>query len=309
MSILIICNNKDPEPWQKSLRKKLPGTSISIYPDVKDKDSIELAICWKPANNVLENFPNLKAVQSLGASVEHIFDTNNIDKLIQVTRIIDPQLSVDMFEFLLAISLNHIKNLKTYFHQNLRKEWKQHPYLSINECTISIMGLGKIGGYVAKNFSKTGFLVQGWALPGTNIKGVKVFSGKNGLIKMLSNTDILINILPLTKETKGILNKKLLMNIKKGAFLINVGRGPHLVNKDLLGLLNDNHLSGASLDVFDEEPLPEDSILWNKPKINITPHVASLTNINTAVEQIVDNYRRLKSGRPLKNLVSHESGF
>ncbi len=309
MSILVICNNKDPEPWCVSLQKKLPDVSISIFPEIKNKDSVEFAICWKPENNVLRKFPNIKAIQSLGASVEHIFETNLIDTKIQVSRIVDPQLSVDMFEFLLAITLNQLKNLHIYNNQNSEKIWEQHSYQSIKSTTVSILGLGKIGAHVASNFLRTGFIVQGWALPEIDIPEVKIFSGKGGLKNMMAVTDVLINILPLTNETRGILNKNNLQNLKKGAFLINVGRGPHLVNEDLVYLLNNNHISGASIDVFDEEPLPLDHMFWNNPKIHITPHVASLTNINTAVDQIVQNYIRLKESKPLLNLVSHEKGF
>lgn len=309
MSILIICNNKDPKPWADALKKELPGTEINIYPDVQDKEKVEFAICWKPDNNVLKPFTNIKAIQSLGASVEHIFDTNEIDYNIQVSRIIDPQLSHDMYEFLLAITLNHLRKLSLYEVQQNQKKWEQHSYQNIKSTTVSILGAGKIGGYVAANFAKIGFDVQTWSEEIVNIPSVNSFYEDDGLQSMLKDTDVLINLLPLTKKTKGILNKKLLLKLKKDAYLINVGRGPHLVNDDLLNLLSQNHLSGAFLDVFDEEPLPQNHTFWNHPKISITPHVASLTNTNTAVQQIVENYNRLKNDKPLLNLVSHERKY
>ena len=309
MSILIICNNKDPKPWANALKIELPDTKISIFPDVQNKEDVEFAICWKPDNNVLKAFTNIKAIQSLGASVEHIFDNNKIEKEVQVSRIIDPQLSHDMYEFLLAISLNHIRKLGFYKLQQNMNKWEQHSYQNIKSTTVSILGAGKIGGYVAANFAKVGFVVQTWSEEVVNIPLVNSFYEDNGLKSLLKNTDILINLLPLTNKTRGILNKKLLLKLKKAAYLINVGRGPHLVNEDLLDLLDNNHLSGASLDVFDEEPLPDNHPFWKHPKISVTPHIASLTNTNTAVKQIVGNYKRLEKGEELLNIVSHERGY
>ncbi|MFC2097184.1 2-hydroxyacid dehydrogenase [Bacteroidota bacterium] len=309
MSILIISNNKDPKPWADALKKELPDTEINIFPEVTDEDEVEFAICWKPDNNVLKNFPNIKAIQSLGASVEHIFDTNEIERNVQISRIIDPQLSHDMYEFLLAITMNHLRKLKLYNNQQDKKKWEQHSYRNIQTSTVSILGAGKIGGYVAANFAKVGFNVQTWSEEVVNIHSVNSFYEDDGLENMLGNTDILINLLPLTKETKGILNKTNLLKLKQGAYLINVGRGPHLLNEDLVELLSKKHLSGAFLDVFNEEPLPKDDFLWEHPGISITPHIASLTNINTAVNQIVENYKRLKDGKYLLNLVSHKKGY
>jgi len=309
MSILIICNNKDPQPWADALKKELPDVGINIFPDIKNVKDVEFAICWKPGTNVLQAFTNIKAVQSLGASVEHIFDTNIIDKNVQVSRIIDPQLSHDMYEFLLSISLNHLRKLNLYkVQQNLNK-WEQHSYENIKSTTVSILGAGKIGGYVAANFAKVGFVVQTWSEEVVNIPLVKSFYEDGGLKSLLNNSDILINLLPLTNKTRGILNRELLLKLKKGSYLINVGRGPHLVNEDLMELLSQNHLSGASLDVFDEEPLPDNHPFWNHPKINVTPHIASLTNTKTAVQQIVENFNRLQKGIPLLNVVSHQKGY
>jgi len=214
-----------------------------------------------------------------------------------------------MFEFLLALSMNHLRDIDQYKKQEAQKKWDQLAYRNISSTYISILGAGKIGGHVAAEFAKTGFEVQTWSEDKVDIPEVKNSVGEDGLSEMLRTTDILINLLPLTKKTKGLLNKKLLINIKKGAYLINVGRGPHLEENDLLELLNSGHLSGAALDVFDQEPLPDGHVFWDHPGISITPHVASLTNIDTAVDQIVANYKRLQNEEDLLNTVSHEKGY
>ena len=305
MSIVIICNERYAKNWAKAFREKLLTTEIHIYPNVPSPETVEFAAVWKAPAGALSGFPNLKAVQSLGAGVEHIFDFQKIDENIPVARIVDPQLSEDMWEYVLMLTLNHLKNIPIYFQQQSKKEWKQHRYKTIKETTVSILGLGKIGSHVASRFSEIGFNVQGWSNSKKNIPDVISFFGKNGFDEILSNTDFLINILPLTSDTEGILNKTNLSKLKKDAYLINVGRGGHLVDEDLLELIDSEHLSGAALDVFQEEPLPVNHPFWGHPKITAMPHVAGLTNPKTAVLQMVENYKRVKRGEGLINEVSH----
>jgi glyoxylate/hydroxypyruvate reductase len=309
MSILLICNNKDPKPWAEALDEKLPAERIEIFPEVENDKSVEFIICWRPEKNIFKRFPNLKAIQSLGASVNHIFDTNRVRDNIQVSRIIDSQLSQDIFEFTLAATLNHIRRLNTYARLQEMKAWIPMPYRSIKKTTVSILGLGKIGGYVAKKFAAMGFKVQGWSTSVKKIPGVKSFTGKEGLYKLLENTEVLINILPLTKETKGILNRRTMSRLKSDAYIINAGRGEHIVEKSLLEQIKRTHISGALLDVFYEEPLPIEHPFWNHSEIRITPHIAALTNIKTSIGQIVENYNCLKKGKKLLNTVSVTKGY
>lgn len=309
MSILIIFENKNPQPWKKILKEKLPNTTVEIYPDVKDKSDIDFAICWKPKNNVFAQFPNLKVAQSVGAAIDHITNSQTIDDHITVTRIIDKQLSSDMWEFLISIVISQIKNIPLYAEQQKSKTWRQHEYLSIHGTTISILGLGKIGGFVAENFAKMGFKVNGWSNSKKEITNVKSYTGKEELDIFLSQSNFLINLLPLTNETENIINKNMLKKLPKGSFFINVGRGEHLIEKDLLELLDNSHLSGALLDVFREEPLPNNHPFWQHPKIQITPHIASTTNVENAISQIVNNYERFTKNKELLNIVSLNKGY
>lgn len=309
MSILIIFENKDPKPWVKKLKEILPETQIEIYPKVKDKNAVDFVICWKPKNNVLAQFPNLKVIQSVGASIDHITNSQNIDKNSIVTRIVDEQLSSDMWEFLLTVVLSKIKNIPLYIEQQKTKIWKQQEYRSINNTTISVLGLGKIGGLVAEKFAKTGFDVRGWSTTKKEILNVQSFAGEEEFETFLEKSDFLINLLPLTNETRGILNERTLQKLPKGAFLINVGRGEHLIEEDLMKLLDNSYLSGALIDVFREEPLPQNHQFWQHSKIQITPHIASLTNIESAINQIIENYQRFKNNIELINIVSLNKGY
>lgn len=309
MSIILIFENKDPKPWKKALQKKLPNTTIEIYPDVKNKKDVDFAICWKPKKKVLEQFPNIKVIQSVGASIEHITNTQIIRKNTLITRIVDEQLSNDMWEFLLAIVLSELKNTKTYLAQQATNTWKQHNYKTIDNTTISILGLGKIGGFVAEKFAQIGFNVKGWSNSKKQISNVKSYQGENEFDTFLEDSDFLINLLPLTDKTKGILNKNTFEKLLNDAFIINVGRGEHLVETDLINALDTSILSGAFLDVFTEEPLPKEHPFWKHPKIKITPHVASLTNVETASEQILENYKLFLKNEKLINIVSLNKGY
>jgi len=309
MSIAILTNHKDAHSWKKALQDKLPEVSIDIYGQTEAALNAEFLVCWKPEKGQLKDFPKLKVIQSLGAGVDHIFDTNKILSDVKVVRIVDPNLMVDMWEYTLTATLNYLKDFPIYAQQQREQKWIQHSYKTIPTTTVSIMGLGQIGGYVVEQFAKLGFKVQGWSNSMKTIKGVKAFAGQRDLPNFLKNTTVLINILPLTAATTGILNKSLFQQLPKGAYLINVGRGGHLIENDLLPVINNGQLAGATLDVFHQEPLPKNHPFWTHPKIVVTPHIASLTNVESVVNQVVENYHRMITGKKMLNEVSPQKGY
>jgi len=309
MSILLVFENKDVNPWADILRAKLPDTCIEIYPDVKDKSLVDFAICWKAKKHVLNDFSNLKVIQSVGASIDHITNSQTLNKDQQVTRIVDENLSNDMWEFVLTSVLSQMKNVGQYCKDQESKVWKQLEYGTISNTTIAITGLGSIGGYVAQKFAHLGFKVKGWSYSKKQMANVESFVGEDGLKSCLNQSDFLINLLPFTEQTRDILDKKTLGYLPHHAFFINVGRGESLVESDLIELIDSSKLSGALLDVFRTEPLPTDHPFWSHPKIQMTPHVASLTNVNSAAHQIIENYRRFKNNEELQHRVSIENGY
>jgi len=309
MSILLIFENKNVNPWEEALRAKLSETVIEVYPNVKNKEAVEFVICWKPKKNIFDEYPNIKIVQSVGASIEHITNTQTLKEDCIITRIVDKKLSTDMWEFLITIVLTELKNSRTYLRQKEEKAWKQHDYKAIENTNISILGMGSIGGYVAEKFAQIGFNVKGWSTSRKQISNVKSYIGENEFDTFLENSDFLINLLPLTSKTKGILNRNTFQKLPKESFLINVGRGEHLIEEDLINALNASLLSGALLDVFVKEPLPKEHLFWKHSKIQITPHVASLTNVDTAIEQIIENYRRFLKKEKVLNRISLKKGY
>jgi len=294
--------------WARALAREFGDDQVDLYPFVLP-ESIEFIACWKAPNRLFHSFPKLKVIQSLGAGVDHIFDGDNVVEQAEIARIIDPQLSVDMYEFALVTILADMKNLTLYRDQQKDKLWKERRYSTIPGTVISILGLGVIGSTVATKLSSLGFQVQGWSRSKKTIEGVQCYSGTGGLSEALSATDYLLNLLPLTNETRGFLNQSLFDKMKVGAYLINLGRGPHLVDEDLITALDREQLSGACLDVFHEEPLSKEHAFWDHPKVLITPHIASVTNIETARQQVFENIRRMKSGTALLNVVDKVKGY
>ena len=242
----------------------------------------------------------------MGAGVDHITGDPAISRDITVTRIVDEQLTVDMSAFVLALIMSYLKNI-SYHHCN--NTWEPKKYLRIEDAHVGSMGLGTLGGGLAEVLLKNDFKISGWSNSEKQMNGVSAFHGKDQLPEFLETVNILVCLLPLTPETEGILNKDLFKKLPKGAYVINVARGEHLVEEDLLEMVQQCHLSGASLDVFRKEPLPQDHPFWKEPKIMITPHIASITDPRKVVPQVAENYRRLQKGEDLKNVVPREKGY
>lgn len=309
MSLLIVSPGKDPQPWVEALSNQHPGLNIYVYPEDHDREEVEFALVWNHPRGLFKNYPNLKVVASMGAGVDHITSDEAFPENVTVTRVKDPMLSADMGNFILALLLNQQRNLDVYQHNEQEEKWEQLPYRRNNEMTVGIMGLGELGTVAAKTLAKNGFKIRGWAKTHKEIENVLSFAGDEERDEFLSESEFLINLLPLTPETRKILNKDLFEQLPKGAYVINVARGEHLVEHDLLEMVDSGHLSGASLDVFWEEPIREGHPFWKHPRIRVTPHIASVTNPRTVVPQIVENYERMMEEEPLKNVVKKERGY
>ena len=309
MSLLLIRNDKNYAPWLKAIEKIDPKLSVFTPENVKNKNDIKMILTWKAPHGSFKDYSNVKVIGSLGAGVDHLFEDPSLPEDIKMTRIVDENLIGDMQEFVLALALNHCKSLKTYNKFQHEHTWKPVPYKRVTNVTVGIMGLGVLGKAVAQILHKTGFKLTGWANSKKDIEGLKSFAGDAELNEFLATAEILVCLLPLTEKTKGILDKNLVDKLPKNAYLINVARGGHLVDDDLLDALKDEKLSGAALDVFHTEPLPEDHAFWDNEKILITPHTASKSDPASIADQIVDNYNRLKNGEELKNTVSRDKNY
>lgn len=308
MSIALMFNNKDPKEWQLEISRLLPETKVEVYPEIENFKDVDFLISWKPEKNYFTHYPNLNVIQSIGAGIDHLMP-NTLPKHIKVARIIDPMLKEDMFEYVLTCLLSSMKNIPSYFENKQQKTWSPLKYSSIYETCVTILGLGEIGSFVAMKLVDLGFNVKGWSNSVKSLKNVESYKGNDELHLAVNDADFVVNILPLTNLTEGILNKKLFENCKKGSVLINVGRGEHLIESDLLEFIENKRFSESYLDVFSQEPLPIDHPFWKCNRIFITPHTASMTNIKSSVQQIVENYERMKQKKDLLNEVSLKRGY
>lgn len=309
MSLLILSPTRETNSWVKAIKEVDPSIDVLVYPEAINNESVEFVLAWNHPYGTLKDYPNLKCISSMGAGVDYLLKDPELPEKVLLTRIVDPELSKTMFEFVLAMVMNHLRSLTQLKQIQSTQEWKPLPYKRIEDVRIGIMGLGEIGSYVAKKLMDIGFKVNAWAQSSKPNCKANVYIGNNELETFLNSTDILICLLPSTPSTVGLLNKERLEMLPKGASLINVARGDILVEHDLIELLDSEQLSLASLDVFQQEPLPSNHPFWLHKKIDITPHVASLTNPKTVAPQIVENYWRMKKGQDLMHSVSRIKGY
>ena len=309
MDLVICFKDKNEAPWKQALEVALPGVRVYAHGKVPNASRVSMALCWYPDKNLFSQYPNLKLIQSVGAGVDHLFGLDPAPTTVRIARIVDSTLSRDMYEFTLAIVLDQMKNLSKYWVDKASKVWEPRPYKRIEETKIAIIGLGKIGAELAISFSRLGFIVSGYSSSDKVLANVDTYYGIDQLELALLNADFVVNILPLTRSTKGFFDLSFFRLCKKEAFFINVGRGAHLVEDDLEAAIDEQHISGAFLDVFAEEPLPQDHFFWSNPSIRISPHVAAVTNTKSAVQQIAENYKRTESGMAPLNEVSLHKGY
>jgi glyoxylate/hydroxypyruvate reductase A len=307
MTILFIPGKFDSKHWVTALHQLDPDLSIDIWPDVKDHNAIQFAMVWTYPKGELLKYPNLKGISSLGAGVDHIFNDTERPADVPIVRIVDKNLVRDMSQYVIWAVLNHTRSLDEYRQSQARSLWTPRALKPLPH--IGIMGLGQLGSDAAVKLQSLGFSVSGWSNTLKDMPGITCFAGEKQRNAFLNETDILICLLPLTPETRHILNRKTFSQLKKGAYLINVARGGHLLEEDLVAALDNHVLSGACLDVFNTEPLPSTHPFWQHPAIKITPHISSVTDPTSAVNQIFENYRRVMAGEELLNRVDVVRGY
>ncbi|CAN5703505.1 glyoxylate/hydroxypyruvate reductase A [soil metagenome] len=307
-AIAYISRDSDGLHWKKVLEAALGPLDFRTLGTLGNTDEIEVALAWKPAPGLLASFKNLKLIVSLGMGVDHLLVDENLPD-VPIVRIMDDGLVGQMSEYALYWALRHHRDIEKYAAQQQARHWKALDFVDTVYRRIGIMGLGTIGQDTAKKFAALGFPTAGWSRTAKTLPGIETFHGKDGLDNFLARTDILVNVLPLTRDTRGILDAATFAKLPKGAYVINMARGGHVVDEALLAALDAGHLSGAALDVFNQEPLPADHPYWAHAKVHVTPHIAGATNPRTASPGIIDNIKRLRSGQPLINTVDAKTGY
>jgi len=307
MAILILLNQTDPKVLETHMKSHSDCPELRIYPDVGDIADIDCVVVWKHPSGVLNQFPNLKLIASYGAGVENILCDPALPEGASITRFVDASLSDQMAEYVLAAILNHRLHITLYRELQAASQWRS---VDINKGrNVTILGLGELGTVTATLLNKNGYEISGWSRTEKNVDGLKSYFGDDQLKSSVAEADFIVCLLPLTAATEHILNHELFSAMKKGSFLINVGRGDHLSESDLMDALAHEQLSGAMLDVFSVEPMPHDHPFWRHPKIHVTPHISSPTDKARLARTILDNYNRTKRGEPLLNQVDPKKSY
>jgi glyoxylate/hydroxypyruvate reductase A len=296
--------------WAEALGALDPSLDIRLFPDAGDPAEIEAAVVWTEHDMAeLRRYPNLKLIVSMGAGVDHLLRPPGPPPGVPVARLVDARLTQGMTEWVLLNVLRFHRQDPEYRAQQAARTWQELPAPDTASRRIGILGLGVLGGAAARALRGLGFPVIGWSRRPKALEGVACCHGADGLAAMVPRTDILVCLLPLTPETRGIIGGELLRSLPRGAYVINGGRGGHVVDADLLRALDTGQVAGAALDVFEPEPLPAAHPYWSHPKVFVTPHAASMTIPRSAAPQVVDNIHRMRAGRPLINLVDPAAGY
>ena len=309
MEVAFVAPEEDPQRWLPGLRAALPAARFHVWPEVPDPAAIEVALVAKPPAGALGAFPKLRLIQSLWMGVDGLLADPTLPRDVPLARLVDPGMVAAMGETVLARVLDWHRHLYRYRAQQAARVWQPLPQRLAAERSVGLLGLGELGRHVAQRLLQLDFRLCGWSRRPKRIDGVECFAGADGLDALLAKSGALVCLLPLTPETRGILDARTLALLPRGSCVINVARGAHLVEADLVAALDAGQLAHAYLDVFETEPLPATHPFWSHPGISLTPHIAALTDPRTALPAVIRNLERLARGEPFEAPVDPDAGY
>ncbi len=307
--ILVKSDIERGRDWEDALEAAHPNLEARSWPHEGDPAEVDYVLMWQPPPGELKTYPNLQVIFSIGAGIDHLSSDPELPKHIPVVRMVEPGLTGGMAEYVVFASLYLHRYMLEYAQQRREKRWDEVAQIATAKRRIGMLGLGELGRAALEALRPFGFTLSGWSRSAKEIPGVTTYQGPDGLGDFLAATDILVCLLPLTQETQGILCAENLARLPRGGALINVGRGAHLVEEDLLAALDSGQIGGAVLDVFQTEPLPPESPFWTHPRVLMTPHIASMTIVESAAVSITDNIKRFEAGTALRYTVEFNRGY
>ena len=311
--VVVTLSAAEEQPWMDLFRHALPEADIARREPGQPVHSAEApadyVVMAEPCRTVFDAQRCPKAVFTASAGVGHLLRLPNLPHEVPVSRLEDAGMALPMTRYVLAAALRFLLRLDTYAQQQRAGAWEQHDPREPGSVRVGVLGLGVIGGAIARALVAQGFAVRGYATSAKNIAGVECFTGRDQLAAFLDGVDFLVDVLPLTPATTGLLDAESLVRLADGAHVINIGRGATLVDDDLLALLDSGKLAGATLDVFAPEPLAPTHPFWVHPRVTVTPHVSGLTIPEVAVAQIAAKIRKLERGEPVTGLVDWTRGY
>ena len=308
MAILVRTTPTALARWRPVLAGVMPDREVRFWPDLGDPAAIDYAMVWQPEPGLLASLPNLKLILCLGAGVDGIVADPTLPRHIPLVRLVDPHMTGTMSEYVVWQVMRLHRQDLDYQAQQRAGEWHERPQKSAAERPVGILGFGALGQDAARKLAAIGFPVAGWSRSGGPVPGFAVHAGAAGFDTLLTHSEIVVCLLPLTPDTAGILNAAAFARMPQGAMIVNAGRGGHLVEADLIPALAAGQISEAALDVFATEPLPPDHPFWRHPRIAVTPHVAAETHPPTAAPILAAAIRDFEAGRAPANLVDLARG-
>jgi glyoxylate/hydroxypyruvate reductase A len=308
VALLFLSPDDPAEAWRAELQARIPRLDVRIWPEVGDPADIDIALVWRPPPGELARYPKLQAILSLAAGIDGLIADPDLPD-VPIARMVDPSLTRTMTEYVLLAVLRHHREFDRFERAQRAREWAYAFPPQAADRQVGLMGLGELGRAAARALVAHGFQVLGWSRSPKALDGVVSYAGRSELHPFLHRAEILVCLLPLTADTAGILDAATFAELPHGACVINVARGQHLVEADLIEALDSGHLGGATLDVFRAEPLPSGNPLWDHPKVLVTPHVASYSVPATAAEGVAANIRRIRAGEPLLHQVDRARGY
>ncbi|RQW61882.1 2-hydroxyacid dehydrogenase [Vibrio viridaestus] len=307
LNVLYYSEEKRGRHWQKGIEQDHPNILFNVWPEETDLNAIDVLVVWKIPQGLLEQLPNLKAIFTVSAGIDQI-DFSLIPSHIDVVRMIDDDLSNQLAEYAVMSTLMLYRQLPYFQQCQQDKQWSPRYVKTANKMNVGIMGLGQQGCKIIERLKPFNFSLSGWSRSLRSIDGVECF-GEQDLFAFLEPLDIIICVLPLTDKTRHIFNSDLFSKMKTGAAIINIGRGEHVNEVELLNALDAGILSNAILDVTNEEPLDEQSALWHHPSVLITPHIAGVTRSQSGYETFLKSLLEWQKGDKPAGLVSREQGY
>jgi glyoxylate/hydroxypyruvate reductase len=306
MRIVFAASGTRAQPWVEALREAVPDAQVEEWqPGSAPADH---AVVWSPSQQFFEEQPHLRGIFNLGAGVDALLKLRLPANAI-VVRIDDGGMAVQMAEFVCHAIIRHFRELDTYERDIAQGKWSFRKPLLRSDFPVGIMGLGVLGQRVAQAVRHFEFPVSGWSRTPHGLSGVRCYAGAEQFDEFLAATKVLVCLLPLTPDTQGIMNSRTLSKLMPGGYVINVARGGHLIEEDLIPLLDSGQLAGAALDVFRTEPLPPEHPFWKHPKITVTPHTSARTLREETIGQIVGKIRAFERGEPIAGVVDRQRGY
>lgn len=309
MALLLAPIGSPAGEWKRFFAAELPDLEVRVWPELGNPADIDIVAAAHLPRGTLAGLPNLCLVISVTAGAEGLLGDPTVPRHLPVVRSSEPDGDAMMSETALMHVLRHHRNLHEYALSQQRRDWRPQPRVQASERKVGVMGLGTIGLPAARMLSAHGFDVAGWTRTERKLDGIAVFHGRGALPAFLARSEIVVNLLAVTPKTENILNRDSFAMLPKGATVINLARGLHLVEDDLIAALDSGHLAAATLDVFRVEPLPASSPLWAHPRITVMPHVARRLDAARIVHRVCENVRRLHAGEPLLYRIDRSAGY